>query len=560
VDRSRSPRTVLGLTWRQHIGGRWAVSLLGFAITAPIAFITPFVNIQQVTAVNVGWWSASSLASFAVMGHSWWLLSVTVLRNRREHPVPIWVVVVIGFALGGIRSLVMTWITVETGLFEPAAPLMQLFIFRMLIGGAQGAIGLPVIAMCLSIIARYRSERARLLTRESAIWQQTQRERGASAALREALTGPVRARLQELADRLGDDADNIQSIAGDVREQAHELWSQARTIDSAPEMNVRDVLKIALRYRPLPLLAVWAIWVPSAYLSLALRGTLMLALLQTAVAAAVLTAIYAAGTWWVRRKPSLGPVLFLVGTVGGGLMSGRLIWWITGARSTEENFALFAGSIVWLVVITLMVSVVESAVRRSERVLEEIRAGIQQSEIELHAQQRIRADLAYEVASVLHGVVQGRLAVAQRAAADGNALARAALGDGVERLAAHDTLTAVGAAQLVREVVMPWTALLDIHVDADAGSVPAGRVRDVSDVIEECLSNTFRHGGATEVKVALRNEGDGWRIVLEDNGSGPQVGQLPGLGTSLFDAVSGGQWARTKGDDGGCRVEVFLRS
>jgi len=33
------PRTILGLTWRQHIGGRWAVSPLGFAIISPIAFL-----------------------------------------------------------------------------------------------------------------------------------------------------------------------------------------------------------------------------------------------------------------------------------------------------------------------------------------------------------------------------------------------------------------------------------------------------------------------------------------------------------------------------------------
>lgn len=559
MERTKAPRTVLGLTWRQHIGGRWAVSLIGFAITAPIAFVTPFVNIQQATWANLGWWSLASFASLAVLGALWWLLAVTVLRNRREHPVPVWVVVVIGFVLGGIRSLAMTWITVETGLFEPSTTLMQLFVFRALIGGVQGAIGLPVIAMSLSIISRYRGERARLLAQEAAIWQQTQQERGANAALREALSGPVRARLQELADRLGDDAGNIDSVAGDVRTQAHHLWSQARTESNAPQMSVRDVLAIALRYRPLPLLAVWAIWVPSAFLTLALRGTLTQALMQTAVAGVALTAIYLAGTALVRRSPRFGPVAFVLGTVGGGVISGQLIWWVTGARLTEANIALFLGSIVWLIVITLMVSVVESAVGRSEQVLEEIRSGLQQSEIELHAQQHLRADLAYEVASVLHGVVQGRLAVAQRSGGDGPALARQALDDGVERLTDHVTLTSTSASELVRDVVLPWTALLEVEVDADVGSIPAQRVRDVGDVVEECLSNAFRHGSATHVSIALRNEGDGWQMIIDDDGSGPSATQPSGLGSSLFDAVSGGQWSRTVSAAGGCRVEVFLR-
>lgn len=554
------PRSVLGLTWREHIGGRWAVSLLGFVLLLPILVISPLANIQVFSLRNVGLWLAVSLITLVPLVLAWWTASITVLRHRRERPVHVWIVVAIGFTSGALRSGAMTCMTVTLNMFIPSVSLAELLVIRMLIGGVQGAVGLPVIAMLLSIISRYRTERARLLHQAATLEQRQDHERGAVHALRTALTGPVRIRLQELADRLGSDATSIDAVAGDVRAQAHQLWSEAITDPKPPRVRLAEVLRAAVRNRPLPVVAIWFVWLPSAFLTFILRGTLALAVVQVLVGTTLLSAIYLTGTVMAHRSPRMGLPIFFIGSAGGALASGYLIWFLSGAPNWSSDLVLYVTSVPWLMAITLVVSVVESAVIRSGEVLDEIRSGIQHGEIELHQQQRARSELAYEVASVLHGVVQGRLAAAQRSSTDSAALARRALDEGVERLREAPIAAALAAVDVVNDVVAPWTALLSVTVDVASGNLPAHRVRDVGDVLEEGLSNAFRHGDATEVDIRVLMDGEDWVVVIEDNGSGAPPSVDVGLGSSLFDAVSQGQWSRVPGTDGGCVVTVRLTS
>ncbi len=117
--RRRVPRAILGLTWREHIGGRWAVSLLGFAIVFPVGFLAVFANVRLATPERLLQWAAISLASLAVLGLVWWLASVTLLRNRRERSVPISLVVLVGAVSGAVRSAIVVALTYEVGLLEP---------------------------------------------------------------------------------------------------------------------------------------------------------------------------------------------------------------------------------------------------------------------------------------------------------------------------------------------------------------------------------------------------------------------------------------------------------
>ncbi|HEV8023759.1 MAG TPA: hypothetical protein VGP37_02600, partial [Candidatus Nanopelagicales bacterium] len=518
MDLPNVPRTVLGLTWREHIGGRWAVSALGFAISAPIAFLAVFVNVQRFDTAELGQWAIASAVSLAVMGGLWWLASVTVLRNRRTSPAPVLLVVLVGAISGAVRSIVATTMTVEWGLFPAANGLGDLLLARAAVGTAQGAVGLPVLAMSLSVINRYRSERAQLLKQLASVQQRRSEEEGAAKALRDALSGPVQVRLRELADRLGEDATAIGAIATDVRTQAHELWRQSQHVSDPPRLRIKELLRMSLSARPLPLSALWLVWIPSTTLTLLTRSAALTALSQVLVGALLLLSVYVLGTRLVQRYPRLGPLVFLVGTMGGAALAGIVMLLMVGGALTDGNIALIAVSTLWLAAVTLVVSVVESAVRRSEQVLSDIAASIDADEIALQQQQQVRSDLSQEVAGVLHGVVQGRLVVAQRST-DG-ALARQALDEGIELLNSPSITTATTAEDVVQEVSRPWSALMEIQTDVDAGSIPASRVRDVSDLIEECLSNAFRHGVAQRVTVVMRNEGDAWLVQVSDDGSG----------------------------------------
>jgi len=558
VDLPNVPRRVLGLTWREHIGGRWAVSAVGFAVTAPIAFHAVFINVQVFNPNELALWALASGSSLAVLGLLWWLASATVLNNRRTSPAPIVVVVLVGFLAGAIRSLIATTLTVELGLFPAPNGLGALLPARAAVGGIQGALGLPVLAMTLSLISRYRNERARLLMQLASVQQKRSEEAGAVQALRDALSGPVQTRLRELADRLGEDVSQISHIASDVRTQAHDLWSQTQEVGDPPRIRAWDVIRISLSVRPLPLSAIWVIWVPSAVLTLVARNGIGVALSQVLIGAVILSGVYLLGARVVQRFPRMGVLVLLAGTAIGGILSGLAMLVMVGGSLSDANMALIVVSTSWLLSVTLLVSLVEAAVRRSQQVLNEIESTIDADELALYSEQRARTELAHEVAGVLHGVVQGRLAIAQRSDSDSTALARQALDEGIERLAGPVVVGTSTAREVAEQVSAPWSALMEIDIAASEGELSGSQVRDVSDVLEECLSNAFRHGQATFVTISVQRVTDGWDLRIVSNGMSPSSDAVSGMGSSLFDSVSGGNWSRTAVDEGGCLVSVVV--
>ena len=69
------------------------------------------------------------------------------------------------------------------------------------------------------------------------------------------------------------------------------------------------------------------------------------------------------------------------------------------------------------------------------------------------------------------------------------------------------------------------------------------RVRSADDVIavvEEGLANAFRHGDATEVRVAIGPHAGSLRVEIADNGIGPS-GDGAGLGSEVIREFSGGR-------------------
>jgi len=554
----RLPRAILGLTWREHIGGRWAVSLVGFFVVTPVALLAAFTDVRVANAQQALQWAAISSASLAVMGGVWLLAAVTVLRNRNERPVPIWLVVLLGVTSGAARSATVVVLANQVGTLDSSGQLWPLLATRMATGAIQLGVGMPFLAVALSVLNRYRSERSRLLEQQAELVRRQSEELGASRALRDALADPVLRRLRELADRLAENSSTVPDIARDVRGQAHELWATSVASGGGIQVRFRQVLTASLGYQPLPIAAAFLFWLPSAFLSLIGRESIQAGVISSIAGTVVLVTVFMLGNRITHLRPNLGPLIFILGNLIGGSLAVMTALWFAGDRDLATEVPLILTSAVRLTSITLAVSLVEGAVRQSELVILRLQEGIDSREVELRSQVQQRAQLAKEVASVLHGVVQGRLAVAQRSSEDSAALARQALNEGIELLSASSVTTAVTAAQLAREVSEPWLPLIEVDIRADDGIIPAERVRDVGDVLEECLSNAFRHGAASRVDVELRQQEQGWLLIASDDGSGLGEVTRTGLGTSLFDAISGNDWSRKDLPGGGCQVTVQL--
>lgn len=97
----------------------------------------------------------------------------------------------------------------------------------------------------------------------------------------------------------------------------------------------------------------------------------------------------------------------------------------------------------------------------------------------------------------------------------------------------------------------PWLGLLDVklHIDQELKVIRGPRVRDIGEVIEEIISNSMRHGKASEVELSVTDLGNGHiEILAIDNATvaPPEYQTRFGLGTRIFNLASDSRWSITR--------------
>ena len=104
-------------------------------------------------------------------------------------------------------------------------------------------------------------------------------------------------------------------------------------------------------------------------------------------------------------------------------------------------------------------------------------------------------------------------------------------------------------------------------VSSAAVAVPPRIGQEILRLIEAALSNVRRHAGATQVDVGLERFGDGWKLVIEDDGHGFRAVREPGRPQvvtpwSLRERVSalGGELVVDRRKNVGVRIEITLPS
>lgn len=95
-----------------------------------------------------------------------------------------------------------------------------------------------------------------------------------------------------------------------------------------------------------------------------------------------------------------------------------------------------------------------------------------------------------------------------------------------------------------------------------AVAAPPRMTQELMRVVEAALSNVRRHSGASQVDVTLERAGDGWLLVIEDDGmAGREGGKQPTTAPwSIRERVTalGGQLVVEPGSEVGVRVEIKL--
>ncbi len=570
-------------TLRERLGGRWAISLRGYAILCagvPVAIFSNEASATESAAFAAEWLAVALLGCIALGLYLLVLDRWTPYARRRVRTIPFWMLV-----LGTAGAGVVLAIAVSGG-----AALFGLPVTTTLANRVVGYIvigewlGLALI-LVLDGVDRSRRKRTALIERqvamELATFQQTMLIAELRRQARAEVTNELRAaregvdgRLEALSRQMApagdlDISDMLRSVANDeVRSLSARLWTTAAR--AYPRVRWWTVLVNTLRYEPLRPLALIAIHVVGNFDSLTTAYGTTTGLAMLAIVSVEVLVIGLVVNALMRRHPRQHVALFVAGAL---LMQAYLVPFALWRSSLDAG----SGSLAWILtqgIAGLTLIFVASAVGSWWRILGSLERSyaqqLDQEQVEAIARSRAVAELARELARELHGSVQSKLVacamVSERAVESGDVEqlkatlleAKRVLDASLESI--EKERPEVGIATEVHRKIALWDELcaIDVRIDpALADATAAGGL--VGRVVEEGLANAIRHGGAQTIRVTVESVAGAIRIVIEDDGSGAPADVVHGLGSTVLNQATGGAWSLTRLDRG-ARLEAIVGS
>ena len=515
------------------------------------------------------------------------LAAVTVMRRRHTQTVPLAVVIVVWIAIGFVRGIVLSrFYPLDAAQVASATATLTAWALLLIYLAATFSEERERAARLQAANAELRAvrgsmqdvleeERSRLI---DAVRQAVSPEIARLRALVTVLDRPVgTGEITALADRVS------AYSTGVIRQTSREL----RGGESLPARRAADS---AATVRPEPLWLSYAtakqpVVIPMALITLRAVSvwasqTDITAALEGMVGLVIVATIAVLGFRVIDRllpRPSWAEMIastLLILAMAGALTA--IFQWARSGASGPTYVPLgliFAFVLAVLVAARLVVGLEQRWTQETEE-LGSVNADLEQANAELRSELHVVRD---QLAGILHGPVQGRLAAASMAlrmyvAAEESGAPRdlastvrtattlldRAQAD-IEQIGRVDDPEEVSLSRGVEYIARTWHGLLEIDfVQEDRWPRPPDFTRGCVDVIGELVTNASRHGDARRVSIAYRGL-DETRVSIEvcDDGSGPasQVEEGQGLG-----AVRrwGGDWRIERAPSGGARVTVTL--
>lgn len=547
-----STRLILGKSLREHIGGRWAISWLAYVVDAPLNLLSIGSNANSADGdTEALTWLLIAVIGYLALGLVVLLANLTIFRNRRVTPVSIGAVIGLGAVAGATRGAVVGLLAARS--FESQS-MPGVIATRIVTGTVLGAILIPVAALVLSVIFTYRTQRHELLRERTQLESERLRVEGVSEAMRLALVESVQADLDEVVRTRDPEL---------ARAISHRVW-EAEESAPAPRMHWRSVLRASLVHNPYPTLPVIVIWTLSAWGTLTTAIGALRAILQIAFSVAMIAVAFSVARRRMRTSERDSGALFVIVMLALVIVTGPIASWIFDPRGLPTGLSLIIVNAVWLPTLTLLLGIAISALRSSEEVLVTLQRQVGDAEVAAWAAQEESTRIRKQLATSLHGSVQSRLLAAAGLMRQPTLLTDAGIEDPAALLSnlrrELDTREDVDSRPLserLAEVAQPWEALMTISIDSE-GEPDAELREHIVHVVEEGLSNAYRHGAATAVSCSVTMREGHVVISVRDNGSTTAEMSAPGIGSALLESIAPGAWALRRLDEGGCELLVTL--
>lgn len=552
------------MSWRQSVGGSWAVSWQAWVFLAVASAIMVAANGPgSFTA-----WLAIAAATATAIGVVFVIAHLTVLRHRALRPVPVATVAAVGVVAGIARGTVA--VVVANALDEELIRPWPVVVF---VSGFIVGLATLGLALVLDHVSRTRELHAALRARLADLREQDADRGELATAMTHVATAEVLAAVDEArrgldvpvgemtaADRAAM-ASSVRAVVDDtLRPLSHRLHASA---DSPPDEGMsRGIHWTGVRTLPVfPVTTGLVVGVVAIPLSQVALGPLAFAV-ATWAALALAVGI---GRWlsWPQHRVAPLALLFVVLAPGAsGLVASAL------TDNASDVVAFVAGAAISFTT-TLVVSAIGSVLRGEDDANARLLEAVTAREVDALVADREIARASRDLAQHLHGTLQSRLlavafALDEAASRDDEVAFRRALtearlaleqaGRPPEPDAEDDLPTALAT------VASLWRGFVevDVRVAPDLPDPAPSMVAHITRIAEEAVGNAHKHGNARRVQIDVRSAASAVEMRVSDDGPGPVAG-VPGMGSAWLDFVAPGAWALRPGDDGsGTVLEVRL--
>ena len=544
------------------MGGRRAVSLSGFLIAAP-GWILGFVFNEEPTYSS--WSTAFTIFAIAAlaqvgMGVVFFGAHLTVLRHRRERPVPLWVAASV-WASGGIVRGTLLVVGLNYFALDDDIPTPQRLLFSALIS----VVGFAVLAHALEEIDRFALARAEVLEVLLAGEEQLSAHRAAVQSMRNTLLAYVDKELRKSQQAVTASLDQLEASLSSPSEPrpnleelrtlsdstwqrvSTELWNQAPS--HAPRIRLREFLTLYASAQPFRLqyLGLAAVFLFGLTYSRVYEIPVALALMGIWVAGAL--ALGALGNWLLPSLERYGVPGYLA--ISGILLTSSLPLLLlaeTWGYSADEPWR-----VVSLHVITLFVALSTSlpsavSVARS-RILTSLKNSLDSSTLEkLHVESQLKV-VSHKVASRLHGDVRGNFLAAilklqDHLARNDTEAARRDI-HAIRLVLQQSESAPLGAGDELAELeafITNWSALIDIGLEQPLAVIPTPYIPAVHTIVVDAVNNAVRHGKADWIRINFSRDAGALLLTVQNNGA-PSQGGKSGLGTAYLDLYAPDTWS-----------------
>lgn len=528
---------ILGKSLREHIGGRWAISLLAYVLNIPLNIIAISANVSDARVLaepqSLAQLLGIGVAGYVMFGVVLLTANVTLFRHRRVSPVPVWWVVALGAFAGAARGVTVSWLAQIAG-FNDASVIP----IRLVNGALLGAAFLPLAALILSVINTYVQRRRELLIERTA-WAITRmRNEGASEQLRAVALADVESQVR--AALSSGDSDQI-------REISRKIWRPEPERDERVRWG--SVVRTAIMTNPYPTFVVTMLWAISGLGSLWITIGFVRATMQILFGVLAIALLFAGARYLSIRWPRWSLPIFLITLTLLIILTGPVSSTLFDPRPSAAGLGLVIANSMWLPVLIVGTSIAVTGVRQGEHVLVHLSREVRDEEVHALAMTQEDVRIRQEVAQALHGSVQSRLL-----AAAANSVSEDNFDSLFPRF--HDVGTELSLEERLQQTIQPWSALMTVTYENNVDFSHAAIDASIQRVVEEGLSNAYRHGDASEVSILIEDGGDHVAISIRDDGRGVDAASRSGLGSEILSSL--GEWSLFTARESGAELRARI--